>query len=740
MLRKTIYTISALIVFYSLYVYVVSTGSLGRYEGPGQVTSNPVPEKIVKERIDTQIKSKDVVGVNNQKIILFGDLHVHTTYSADAFLFSLPMIAGDGTHPPADACDFARFCSSLDFWANTDHAEDLTPKDWDEIKESIQQCNEVSGEGSPDTIAFLGWEWSQQGGFGSPHYGHKNIILKNTDPDSIPTRPIASTNAGFASLSQPGKLVLSALRPTDRRVHDFMRYARDGATSACQENVAVRDLPTDCREYASDPDILFHKLNDWGHDLVVIPHGTSWGVYTPPESDWQKQLTDQMHDSNYQTMMEVYSGHGNSEEYRSWRSVLYDANGKAICPKPSKNYLPGCWQAGEIIRKRCIEEGESTRECEKRAIEARQNFADVGNAGQATVYKENEREWLNASQCQDCFLPTFNMKPKGSAQYILALRNFNNNEQEERFKFGFIGSSDTHTARPGNGYKEINRFGMTDSVGPADPTGYMLGFNEGEGVYGKSTPKNYTYNTMPMGPIEAERVTSFFYTGGLVATHSSDKSRDSIWRSIKNKEVYATSGPRILLWFDLLNGDEGSLPMGSETELNNNPRFIVKALGSFEQKPGCPDYAINSLGEERLKHLCKNECYNPSDTRRNIDRIEVIKITPQSFEDEKIDNLIKDPWKIYKCQGYGECVFTFSDKEYESDQKDAVYYVRAIEETSKAINAGNLRCEEDTFGNCKETNMCYGSPLLTPYDEDCLESTEERAWSSPIFVDYKEDS
>ena len=46
------------------------------------------------------------------------------------FLMSLPLLAGEGTHPPADACDFARFCSSLDFWANTDHAEDLTPKDW----------------------------------------------------------------------------------------------------------------------------------------------------------------------------------------------------------------------------------------------------------------------------------------------------------------------------------------------------------------------------------------------------------------------------------------------------------------------------------------------------------------------------------------------------------------------------------------------------------------------------------
>jgi hypothetical protein len=39
---------------------------------------------------------------------------------------------------------------------------------------------------------------------------------------------------------------------------------------------------------------------------------------------------------------------------------------------------------------------------------------------------------------------------------------------------------------------------------------------------------------------------SYFYTGGLIATHSDDKTRDSIWSSIKNKEVYATSGPRIL--------------------------------------------------------------------------------------------------------------------------------------------------------------------------------------------------
>ena len=321
--------------------------------------------------------------------------------------------------------------------------------------------------------------------------------MKDLDEDKIPARPIASPQVGFANMPFSGRFALSSLKAFDGRVQDLMTYARDGGTIPCPSEVDVQNLPSDCKEYANNPGELLDKLNQWGHDAVVIPHGTAWGTYTPPEADWKNQLTEESHDPNFQTLIEVYSGHGNSELHRNWRSVLYDEEGQVICPSPSENFLPACWQAGVIIEERCFEEGESDRECKKRAKEARQNYANAGNAGQATVFKEDPTEWLDSNQCQDCFLPAFNMRPKGSAQYILALRNFNPDDTIERFKFGFIGSSDTHSARPGNGYKDINRIDFTDAAGPTESVGFIFGFNEGEGIYGKSTPKIYTKDNKP---------------------------------------------------------------------------------------------------------------------------------------------------------------------------------------------------------------------------------------------------
>jgi hypothetical protein len=53
--------------------------------------------------------------------------------------------------------------------------------------------------------------------------------------------------------------------------------------------------------------------------------------------------------------------------------------------------------------------------------------------------------------------------------------------------------------------------------------------------------------------------------------------------------------------------------MGSRFSSAENPRFRVRAVGAFQQEPGCPEHSVSALSTERLHDLCRNECYNPSD-------------------------------------------------------------------------------------------------------------------------------
>ena len=122
------FILSPLILVF-LYVYISSSGLFGKLPKDGELVYSPRPVDINEESV---------------KQIFFGDLHVHTTFSQDAFLFSLPMLQGEGAHPPSDACNFARFCSSLDFFSITDHAEGMTKKMWEDSIQSIKNCDSIS--------------------------------------------------------------------------------------------------------------------------------------------------------------------------------------------------------------------------------------------------------------------------------------------------------------------------------------------------------------------------------------------------------------------------------------------------------------------------------------------------------------------------------------------------------------------------------------------------------------------
>jgi hypothetical protein len=719
-------------------VYAMGLGLFGRHEDPGRPNLTPRPAASVAAEARAAESAASGVGLAGRKQILFGDLHVHTTFSFDAFLFSLPVMGGEGAHPPADACDFARYCSALDFWSLNDHDVGLTPAHWQESAEAIRQCNAAGGgAGAPDTVAFLGWEWTQVGLTPETHYGHKNVILRETAPAKIPARPIGSMRGEFEG---PRPLARGWLGVTGGpRMRDLARFLTERErTPACAEGVHTRELPADCNEIAETPAELFRKLDEWGGEALVIPHGTTWGFYTPPGSAWDKQLVGANHDPARQSLIEVYSGHGDSEVYRDWREVLVDDDGMLACPEPRPDYEPTCWRAGEIIRARCAAAGESEQECESRAADARANAVAAGVAVRRTLPGVKSEDFLDAGQCRDCREPAMNYRPRSSAQYILALGNADERDDRgrpRRFRLGFMASSDNHFAKPGTGYKQVHRRGMTESgadIDPAHPLARLFNPPPEE-----PAPRSRAFVPEVTGfqIFETERQTSFLSTGGLVAAHSAGRDRDAIWDSLSRREVYGTTGQRTLLWFDLLNapGARGATtPMGSVTPMSDEPVFQVRAVGSFEQQPGCPSHATDSLGPERLRRVCMGECYHPGDRRRRITRIEIVRIRPQLANDEPIARLIDDPWRRFECPADpAGCAVTTSDPEYAALGRDALYYARVFEEPELAINAANLRCERDAAGNCTKVNLCGREDP----NEQCLAPREPRAWSSPIFLE-----
>ncbi|NND66538.1 MAG: DUF3604 domain-containing protein, partial [Halioglobus sp.] len=514
----------------------------GEPEGRGEIKGVTLPAASVA---DKQARQRAVAPVVDRQI-LFGDLHVHTTFSPDAFIMSVPLMGGSGLHPPADACDFARYCSALDFWSINDHAEGITPRRWRETKESIRECNALSGDpGNPDMVSFLGWEWSQVATSSAKHYGHKNVVLLETDDDKVPTRAIAAPRDQLnqAPMGRAAQLMLSLMDFENRSFYWSIPHYYDeiADTPICASDVDTKELPAECLEIAADPRELFLKLNQWDHDSIVIPHGNSWGMNTPAGTSFDKQLNAQQHDPDRQFLFELYSGHGNSEEYRDWRAVAVDESGARYCPEPTADYLPCCWRAGEIIRERCDAAGLAVNECAARATEARQNFVDAGNSGHLTIPGQQVTDWLDCGTCPDCFNEPMDHRPMATGQYALALSNFDTPEAPLKFRFGFIGSSDNHRSQPGTGYKETRRKFMTEAFG-SDREGLSAA-----SVGDKREPEPYSipFDAAGVGLQNLrnmERQNSFWLTGGLVAAHSEGRTREAIWDSLQRREVYATSG------------------------------------------------------------------------------------------------------------------------------------------------------------------------------------------------------
>ena len=175
-------------------------------------------------------------------------------------------------------------------------------------------------------------------------------MFLDIEEGKVPKRPIGAggiaTNGMRGTLPDQSKQMRPAALLDFENRHRYFNvigFADElGSCKVCPAGIPSSQLGDACYEFADTPKELFTKLRDLDFPTIVIPHGNTWGFYTPPNSSLDKQLTSEFNDDKLQILFEVMSGHGNSEEYRPWRALTNDANGNLVFPKPQEDYLPSC--------------------------------------------------------------------------------------------------------------------------------------------------------------------------------------------------------------------------------------------------------------------------------------------------------------------------------------------------------------------------------------------------------------
>lgn len=276
------------------------------------------------------------------------------------------------------------------------------------------------------------------------------------------------------------------------------------------------------------------------------------------------------------------------------------------------------------------------------------------------------------------------------------------------FKFGMIGSTDTHTSLTTT--EENNYFGKAT---PAEPSAKPGRFNE----------KITGYFQKPDGP----DITIRHYqtlAAGLAAVWATDNTREALWDAFARKEVYATTGTRLTVrvfagWdfamADVQRPDFAKVgylqgvPMGGEltkAPKGKSPTFVIRALrdvdganldriqivkGWLDAKGASQEQVYDVLCSNNRKITNKHRCEKPVGN--------TVDVKTATYTNSIGDALMLAYWK---------------DPNFDAKQR-AFYYIRVLE---------------------------IPTPRWTTYDaaffgvelpKDIEPTHQERAYTSPIW-------
>jgi hypothetical protein len=266
------------------------------------------------------------------------------------------------------------------------------------------------------------------------------------------------------------------------------------------------------------------------------------------------------------------------------------------------------------------------------------------------------------------------------------------------FRFGLIGSTDTHLGAPGEVEEDRH-------------TGHAAGI----------VTSRFEIPPLPDQP--------HFNPGGLAVLWAEENSRDALFEAMRRREAYGTSGPRMLVrvfagWDypdDLCakpdfaaRGYAGGVPMGGVLRgapANAAPEIAVWALAD----PGVPDHPGTALQRVQIVKLWleggepRERVYDVAGDANNGADVDLTSCTPRG-------------------RGASQLCSVWRDPDFDAAQH-ALWYARVIE---------NPSCRWQTHVCLRaKANCAAGAP---PGLEACCDDTlprtiQERAWTSPVWYE-----
>ena len=289
------------------------------------------------------------------------------------------------------------------------------------------------------------------------------------------------------------------------------------------------------------------------------------------------------------------------------------------------------------------------------------------------------------------------------------------------FEFGFIGASDTHTGA--GSFVEESYFAK---VGLLDATPGLRGSvpvsDADLASYGLDSETASPFYVAPDGRRYLQRSSSVYGASGLAAVWAEENTRNAIYDAFRRKETFATSGPRIRIRFfagydldaSMIDNQNGlsrayaqGVPMGGDlmTKAEEAPGFIVWAARDALSAPLQRIQIIKGW-------IADGETHERVFDVACADGLKVDPATHRCPDNGAKVNLAD--CAISADRGAVELKTLWRDPEFDAKQQ-GFYYARVLE---------NPSCRWSTWDALRAGEA--PRPDLTA-------TIQERAWSSPIW-------